>query len=107
MADVVEKMQSSKCVGKLLFALYLENTLFKDKFRHPFSELDLGTCEYFDAWGANGQFLTRLGKFPYFFKSKSKKWHSSHERRPSCVKWFAMSLNSHSIETLTVLMDLL
>ena len=66
MADVVEKIQIFKCVGKSLFAVYLENTLFKDKFIHPFSELDLGTCEYFDAWGAKGQSFTRLEKFPYF-----------------------------------------
>ena len=44
MSDVVVKIRISKCVGKSLFAVYLQNTLFKDKFRHPFSELDLGTC---------------------------------------------------------------
>ena len=36
MADVVEKGQNSDGVGKLLFAVYLENTLFKDKFVHSF-----------------------------------------------------------------------
>ena len=36
MADGVEIGQSSKGVGKSLFAVYLEDTLFKDKFIHPF-----------------------------------------------------------------------
>ena len=36
MADVVEEGQSSNGVGKSLFAVYLENTLFKDKLIHPF-----------------------------------------------------------------------
>ena len=36
MADVVEKGQNFNGVGKSLFALYLENTLFKEKFIHPF-----------------------------------------------------------------------
>ena len=36
MADVVEKRQSFNGVGKSLFAVYLENTLFKEKFIHPF-----------------------------------------------------------------------
>ena len=36
MADVVEKGQSFNGVGKSLFAVYLENTLFKEKFIHPF-----------------------------------------------------------------------
>ena len=49
MADVVEKGQSTNGVGKLLFVVYLENTLFKDKFIYPFRELDLGTCEDIDA----------------------------------------------------------
>ena len=40
MADVVEKGQSSNGVRKFLFAVYLENTLFKDKFIHSFLELD-------------------------------------------------------------------
>ena len=35
MADVVEKGQNFKGVGKSLFAVYLENTLFKEKFIHP------------------------------------------------------------------------
>ena len=49
MADVVEKGQSSNGVGMSLFAVYLENTLLKDKFIYPFSELDLGTCEHMHA----------------------------------------------------------
>ena len=54
MADVVEKGQSSNGVGKFLFTVYLENTLFKDKFLHPFLELTgLETCQHMDAWGAN------------------------------------------------------
>ena len=36
MADVVEKGQSSNGVGQSQFAVYLENTLFRDKFMHPF-----------------------------------------------------------------------
>ena len=36
MADVVEKGQSFNGVGKSLFAVYLENTLFKEKFVCPF-----------------------------------------------------------------------
>ena len=36
MADVVEKGQSFNGVGKSLFAVYLKNTLFKEKFIHPF-----------------------------------------------------------------------
>ena len=36
MADVVNKGQSSNGVGKSLFAVYLENTLFKDKFIRAF-----------------------------------------------------------------------
>ena len=47
MTDAVEKGQSSNGVGKSLFAVYLENTLFKDKFIHPFLELE--TCEHIDA----------------------------------------------------------
>ena len=49
MADVVEKGQSSNGVGKLLIAVYLENSLFKDKFIHSFLELDLKTCEHIKA----------------------------------------------------------
>ena len=36
MPDVVEKVQSFSGVGKSLFAVHLENTLFKEKFIHPF-----------------------------------------------------------------------
>ena len=36
MADVVEIGPSSIGIGKSLFAVYLENTLFKDKFMHLF-----------------------------------------------------------------------
>ena len=36
MADVVKKRQSFNGVGKSLFAVYLKNTLFKEKFIHPF-----------------------------------------------------------------------
>ena len=35
-ADVVEKGQISNGDGKSLFVVYLETTLFKDKFIHPF-----------------------------------------------------------------------
>ena len=35
-ADVVEKGQSFSGVGKSLIAVYLENTLFKEKLIHPF-----------------------------------------------------------------------
>ena len=49
MADVFEKGQSSSGVGKLLFAVFLENTLFKDKFIHSSLELDFKTCQYIDA----------------------------------------------------------
>ena len=35
MANVVEKGQNFNGVGKSLFAVYLENTLFKEKFIHP------------------------------------------------------------------------
>ena len=57
MVDVVEKRQSSNGVGKLLFAVYLENTLFKDKFLHSFLELSgLETCQHIDAWGEKDNF---------------------------------------------------
>ena len=36
MADVVENGQSFNGVGRSLFAMYLENTLFKEKLIHPF-----------------------------------------------------------------------
>ena len=36
MPDVVEKGESFNGVGKSLFAVHLENTLFKEKFIHPF-----------------------------------------------------------------------
>ena len=36
LVNVVEKGQSLKGVGKSLFAVYLENTLFKEKLMHPF-----------------------------------------------------------------------
>ena len=36
MADAVEKRQNFNGVGRSLFAVYLENTLFKEKFIHPF-----------------------------------------------------------------------
>lgn len=49
LADVVEKGQSSNSVGKSLFAVSFENTLFKDKFLQPFRELDLWTCEPINA----------------------------------------------------------
>ena len=46
MANVVEKGKSFNGVGKSLFAVCLENTLFKAEFTHS---LDLGACEHIDA----------------------------------------------------------
>ena len=38
MGDVVEKGRTSNGVGKSLFALYLENILFKEKSISPFEK---------------------------------------------------------------------
>ena len=93
MADVVEKGQSSNGVGKFLFAVYLENTLFKDKFLHPFFRTDwIGNMP---TYGRLRSKLTisilLLVKFFRVFLSP-KQWHNSHARQPCCMQFFAARL---------------